>query len=457
MLTVQRTAGNRAATALARQVTAAAAPTTGSRPMPRRGEKGADVTLLQLALNRHIGSLNMEMLWIDADFGGLTAGAIRAVRRAHGDPRPSSVVDQSLWDLLDGDPTVDPQAHTGAGPEYDRMLEDGVLDITLASGFDEYELEVDEINEVRRGLTEVRGFVRDDWGALVALSTRGHLPVTGIAELYVKYMTIGEHAVTVVVRYIAPAQSDLDSSSGDRNDADADAAGADARAAALAGMNESDAFIYSGHGRYGAGPDFDRNWTVVVDWDQVQFPRPRGARDRYVENQEYQMIRDLRLGGSGRAAGTRMRALIASGAARVVGHSSGNLGISSGAYLHPDELGGVLIAEATSGQAQPLATSITEDHYRLWIFDACRTAEYEASLRGTGNIRLNEENLDTIETARDSTVAKGGEGLLSYLDGILAGESAQGLSRRMNRVDRNRESTAVTHGFDVRPPPPVFF
>ena len=43
---------------------------------------------------------------------------------------------------------------------------------------------------------------------------------------------------------------------------------ASAAAAALA-LDESEVFEYGGHARYGTGPDFDRNYTIRVHWDQV--------------------------------------------------------------------------------------------------------------------------------------------------------------------------------------------
>ena len=452
VLALQRAAGNRAVTALARQVEAAVATAEApARTDLRRGDRGPAVELLQIELNRHLGFMNHDLLTVDGRFGPLTAGAVIAVKRAHGERHPTSRVDSAFWDTLAEAPQPDPTAQRGAGPQYERMLADGILDVTLASGFDESGLQAHEEAEVRLGLTEARGFVRDDRRARQLLDAAGRHTNTGSAELYVREgVQIGGRDVAVIVRFIAPPQEDRDPATHARR-ADADTSAGAARAAALAGMNESDAFFYSGHARYGAGPDLDRNWTVSVDWSRMPFPRPRGALDQYTEDEEHQMVRDLRLGSEGATGVRRFHALEQRGAVSVIAHSAGNIGITAGASLYQNELGGVLIGEATRGQEQPLGTTITDDRYRLWIFDACNSYVYEASLRATGNARLGMGELSTIETRTETPSETSAEGLLSYLDGVMAAESSGGLSRRMAHADYIR-NVAVLHGFQAAAP-----
>ena len=69
-------------------------------------------------------------------------------RRPGGHPVPggqvrehvaNGAVDAATWTMLEQQPSsATDAAQHGRGPEYDRMLEDGLLDVTLAIGFDEH-------------------------------------------------------------------------------------------------------------------------------------------------------------------------------------------------------------------------------------------------------------------------------------------------------------------------------
>ena len=288
LLALQRTIGNRAVgQLLARQaVEAPEAPPEASsvRPELRQGAKdanygytqhrghpdeptrisdptgGGDVELLQLKLNWHLSAMRRLGLIVDGDFGGATARAVIAFKRFHNIRPANAVVDAATWTALDEAPqVVAPRGRIAAGPrpEYDRITEDGLLQITLAVGFDEHGLTPAEHHELERGLTEVRGFTLDPARAAELHEEAGRPPPAEGGQLFVKenVATSLGSPVHCVLRLIGPA-------------APGEEGTASAAAAALA-LDESEIFEYGGHARYGTGPDFDRNYTIRVHWDQV--------------------------------------------------------------------------------------------------------------------------------------------------------------------------------------------
>ena len=301
MLALQRTIGNRAvAQLLARQaVTAPEEPpaSTTARPELRQGAKdanysysphrghpeeptrlsdptgGGDVELLQLKLNWHLNAMRRLGLIVDGDFGGATARAVIAFKRFHNIRPANAVVDAATWTALDQTPTiVAPRGRHALGPrpEYDRITEDGLLQITLAVGFDEHGLTAAEHHELERGLTEVRGFTLDPDRAAELHEEAGRPPPAEGGELFVKenVATSLGSPVHCVLRLIGPA-------------APGEEGTASATAAALA-LDESEVFEYGGHARYGTGPDFDRNYTIRVHWDEV----PAHQRGDHSGNQD---------------------------------------------------------------------------------------------------------------------------------------------------------------------------
>jgi peptidoglycan hydrolase-like protein with peptidoglycan-binding domain len=94
VLALQRTVGNRAATALLQRQLVLAPPT---RPTVKTGDLDQAVGVLQQKLN-----VLGENLVIDAEFGGRTRAAVIRFQRAHPPLKPSGVADADTWTMLDG-------------------------------------------------------------------------------------------------------------------------------------------------------------------------------------------------------------------------------------------------------------------------------------------------------------------------------------------------------------------
>jgi peptidoglycan hydrolase-like protein with peptidoglycan-binding domain len=434
ILALQQGAGN-AAVARAMLQRQGTPPATTSHPDLQRGADGDDVELLQMKLNWHLGFMRRTLLDVDGDFGGKTERAVIAVKRARHVSPANGTVDAAAWTMLEQQPTSSSDAaQHGRGPEYDRMLDDGLLDVTLAIGFDEDRVLVHEAQEVRRGLAEVRSFTEDE-AAAEQLRTDAGRPHTPGGRNYVKrdYNTSHGQPVHAAVRLVEPS----DESQGTGQ------SGAASRDAALAGMNESDLFSYGGHARYGTGPDFDRNYHFVVHWDAFPNP-PRGrSGDEEIPGM------DAFVEATGIRTAARFEQLEAQGAVEFVPHPGGNVTINVDPQSHVRELGAYFMRRANAGQTNALDTGITESRYRLWMFNGCSTRDYVRSVRR--NPLLGSRDLDMVVTDPATYLTSYAEGILSFLDGVMATESASALDQRMEDATPFESATHSGSGFEDNP------
>jgi peptidoglycan hydrolase-like protein with peptidoglycan-binding domain len=435
ILALQQSAGNAAvARALMQRQDAPAAP-AATRPDLARPSKGPDVELLQLKLNWHLGFMRRTLLDVDSDFGGKTERAVVAVKRARGVRPFNGTVDAAMWAELDQQPSAGPaSAQAGRGPEYDRMLEDGLLDVTLAIGFDEHGVLPGEAHEIRRGLAEVRAFAQDDARASEMRTAAGR-PDTPGGTNFVKenYGTSAGQPVHAALKLI---EAVTETATGD--------SGADARTAALAGMNASDLFAYGGHARYGTGPDFDRNYHFVVHWDVFpNAPADRSGDETIGTIEEFSEATHI-------TTRARFEQLESAGAVEFVPDPGGNIVINTSAQSHVRDFGAYLMTRANAGQGDDaLATSVTESRYRLWMFNGCSTRDYVGSVRR--NPLLGTRELDMVVTDPTTYLTSYAEGILSFLDGVMAQESARALDERMEDATPFESATHSSSGFEDNP------
>ena len=430
ILALQRGAGN---AAVARALLARD-PVSPAHPDHSRPGNGPDVELLQLKLNWHLGFMRRTLLDVDSDFGPKTERAVVAVKRARGVAPATGIVDAATWTMLEQQPqSATDTAQHGRGPEYDRMLEDGLLDVTLAIGFDEHGELRAEAREVRRGLAEVRGFTEDEAAAQELRQAAGR-PETPGGSNFVKrnYNTSNGQPVHAALRLVEAAAENAVGDSGDA-----------ARDAALAGMNESDLFAYGGHARYGTGPDFDRNYHFVVHWDS--FPHAPAGRSGDEE------IPDLDAFSAATRITTsrKFEELESAGAVEFVPHPGGNVMIQTDPQSHVHELGAYFQRRANAGQTDALSTGVTESRYRLWMFNGCSTRDYVRSVRR--NPLLGTRDLDMVVTDPATYLTSYAEGILSFLDGVMATESAAALDERMEDATPFESHTHSGSGFEDNP------
>ena len=95
---------------------------------------------------------------------------------------------------------------------------------------------------------------------------------------------------------------------------------------------------------------------------------------------------------------------------------------------------------------------MTDDHYRLWLFNGCVTREYMNALRTSGNTQMSTRQLDVTTNVVPPYVITLAEGLLAYLDGVLAEEGARALVDRMENAHPMADDRYGSDGFQDNGP-----
>lgn len=216
-----------------------------------RGAKGPEVKAVQEKLIR--AGYPLPKHGADSDFGGETEAAVKKFQGERKPPLPATgVVDDATMKALDAAPAVaaKPGADGVKFPEYDKMFKDGVLQTTMAVGYDEDGNDLNTRRGVLEGLQE-RGFQKLDVANLSddQLRQKGFDPAT-IDKSGTYYTKQFEHAgkpVQALVRLV-----DRDSPN--------------AKDQFAKGMKHDDLILYDGHGRRGSGPDFDADKSAAGNY-----------------------------------------------------------------------------------------------------------------------------------------------------------------------------------------------
>jgi peptidoglycan hydrolase-like protein with peptidoglycan-binding domain len=198
-----------------------------------KGAKGSSVEKLQTALE--IAGYKLPRYGHDGDFGDETRAAVIKLQRDSGLP-PTGKVDAQTLAALETRSAAKLQF-----PEYDELFKDGVLDTTIAVGYDEGDSHREQIKKVKDNLAG-QGYTQLDVRTATPrqLQAHGIDPATVDKDVlyYVKSFKHEGRDVNAVVKLITPGTPD-------------------AKAHFAKAMASSEVVIYSGHGRVGSGPDFD--------------------------------------------------------------------------------------------------------------------------------------------------------------------------------------------------------
>jgi peptidoglycan hydrolase-like protein with peptidoglycan-binding domain len=173
-------------------------------------------------------------------------------------------------------------------PEYDKLFADGKLNTTIGVGFDEGDSHKDETKDVIAGLSK-RGYTQlDPDKAATDKSTADQFKAAGIdpaaakadgLQYFTKTFKHGGKDVTSVVKLITPDTPQ-------------------AKDKFAKAMGESEMVIYSGHGRYGSGPDFDPinsakgNFVIGKPYEAGHVTLNRGQTDlqKTAMTKDYQLM-----------------------------------------------------------------------------------------------------------------------------------------------------------------------
>jgi hypothetical protein len=431
LLALQRTIGNAATGAyLARQAVAApdAPPTTVADSWTRD-----EIRTVQRQLQR----LRLYDLLIDGRLGRFSEiGLMEAFGSEEWRQLDAATVTSRL--------TAATRPGGGGGGRtlrYAELFRDGVFDVTFGMGYKEASIPEDEFNErsqtavlegeVVRLLGE-RGFIEDAELAARLLREAGRaVDDPGYGRWFVK-----ENAAT----YSPPAGTSRSIHAVVRTLRNtARGGGGRARAAFTEAMARGDAAFYTGHGRYGTGPDFDRNFLQFRIYDPPGQPPVQTIDD-------YDVLEGvLRPHGN---PWTVFRQWVADGRLEVDFSNAGNLRLVT-TTPHRSEFGGALMQWAleqqqggsavATGAGGELATAAAASgrRYRLLAFAGCRTQDYERSLRATPGFGL--RDADVLETTRTVIAGYGAYVFAAFVDSVLGQVTTQRLTQAANRAMREHE------------------
>jgi hypothetical protein len=215
------------------------------------------------------------------------------------------------------------------------------------------------------------------------------IPADAIGAFYVKRAAFTYAPVAGTPRDIDVVVRVISDAAGDR--------GRESLDAFVDAMANGDVAYYSGHGRFGSGPDFDQDYVVkfldndgnvvqVVDDDEVVESILRKEGDPWTVFQ--------------RRISKKPPTIV------VEVTDAGNLWLNA-KNAHPAEFGaklmywalehGARVASGSGGRLEE-ATAASSHKYRVLVFDGCRSQDYDRSLRSTGGFGTREA--DIIETTR---------------------------------------------------------
>lgn len=327
--------------------------------MVAKGASGEGVKALQTALM----DLGYSLPKFGAD-GGFGNESISALKQFQHDQKLSVTgkVDAATLGALDKAAPA-PGSRAVVFPEYDQMMKDGVLTTTLGVGFDEDGSDLWERKKLLDGLAS-RGFAKLDVATLsdTQLKDLGLDPSTLDKQgtYFLKTFTFKGKEVRALVKYVdryTPAPKDR----------------------FAAGFAKDDLVVYSGHARYGSGPDFDTK---------------ESAEGNFVIG------------------------------VNAKGHQSGALEPAYDAHMRE-----IL---ATSGNDLE-ETKLTSD-YQMMFFSGCSTKNYLDEMRG---IPKNKDwrNLDVIGSNEPLYWNRMAQNAFVVLDGVMGGRSMNDMDASLVKIN----------------------
>ena len=322
----------------------------------------------------------------------------------------------------------------GQYPRYDELFKDGLIDTTVGFGYDEGGSSGIESNAMELGL-KARGFreISSPKAAEIYKQTNRDFPTSNADVKFFYKEGVTSYAGKPVNSIVQIINAPKDGNNG-----------RDASQTFKNGMNESEFAIYSGHGRYGTGPDFDKNFTTTIkfmdgtskSYDNYEVLESELKKNENLLKKLFGEDPEMLTSIKKMSSTDILKKINKDGKLKVEGANAGNIVVNSRSP-HNYEFGGYLteLALKSSDNAN-ISDSVKDDKYRVWLFNGCRTKDYVSGIRNAGklNKELGKEKLDLFVTTEVTPWSSNPNNSLSYLDGLIAKESFEEIK---NRVAKN--------------------
>lgn len=263
--------------------------------------------------------------------------------------------------------------------EYDKLYADGRLDTTIAIGYDEKNAHVDETNKILKGLKK-DGYKPVDHSKLsdgdkkkLGLTKDRYDPNAQYFHKKFKDPKSGKD-IDNVVRLITPGKD-----------------GKKAQESFKKAVEQDEVVLYSGHARYGTGPDFD-----------------------HIKN------------------------------------GDGNFVVNEKGNKHHSKPPAKL-RNAIKGRGTDLDKLSGRPKYQLMIMNACSTEEYLPHLRGSKFKGRDHGNTDIVVTNDPTWVGTGAKHTLGFLKGVTQRQTQSQMTKMHNKMETDYSARLSKTHKDVKP------
>jgi hypothetical protein len=426
-------------------------PAIQCRPAPKVTWTKEEIKLIQGELIR----LGLYRLTADGDLGPSTE--IGLVEAFGGDDWRTLTAEIALARLKKATPPAGgkPGEHKF---RYGEMFKDGLLDITLGLGFDERGNQGRALTNFVAAMTANKFKEDADLAAKLYKKAGRPLGKSAFGRFFVREDALTYTPPAGTARKISAIVRLVHSPDGSQ--------GKQVAEAFKEGMIQSDVAYYSGHGRYGSGLDFDRNYTFnLLDKD--------GNIEQKIDN--YEVLEGI-LKAEGKAQGRDAWAQflwrVSNKRIDVISSNEGNIFLNK-ENLHPGEFGAKLMywnLNRTGGKGSPLITgksgelatqaaAAPERKYRVVVFDGCRSLDYETSIRATPGFDV--KSADMLGSSRTLEWGDEGPTLTQFLNRIINMQSAEEIIKNMDAQQhvgtgaKRHVQLGAYHGYGIEENPIV--
>lgn len=316
-----------------------------------------------------------------------------------------------------------------------------VLDMTVALGFDEDGFNNAGLQNLEDALA-ANGFTLAPSTAADLYKQAGRTP-GGIGDFYVRKDALTYQPPAGTARNIHVVVRLVYSLDGTK--------GKEVSEAFKDGMIQSDVAYYTGHGRYGSGPDFDRNFTIdLLNAD--------GSVDRSFDQYHDAEVALAKEGKpAGRSAWQQFLWRVDHKTIRVNGSNDGNVVLNTD-NPHGNEFGGNLMywnltrngktppkVTGAGNELDTAADKATDRKYRAVVFDGCRSVDYEKQLRKTKG--FDTKQADMFGSSVELNWGDEGKTLATFLDSIIQMQSAEQIATNMDK--QQSVGTGSYHAYGI--------
>ncbi len=375
-------------------------------------------------VQRALNALGYDTNGIDGKYGGGTTGAVEKIQKDQnllGPGEKAGTLQARTLAYLDLNAPMHAQVLADKKINYDKLYADKLVEFGLFVGYDEgigghWYQDVKYAHEQLKSL----GFKQNPDGAAAAYAEAGRPMPDGVGELWVND-SYTHHLGKNIKAVFRLVHSDMGPNVGDEY---------------AESMKHGEVTMYSGHGRYGSGPDFDRNYTITVE----------GERSSYDECKAYVAKKTGREHPSNAQKAAMLKQLVAQGVIKVEGHNTGNV------VMNEQDVQGsfgsalmFLALENSKGSGENKRKRLTADYkkeatdnYKVWMFDGCSTKNYLGSIRRD----VSKDQAAVMGTGTSITLCTS----MELVRGMMSQMSGADIAKNMDKSHDSRDAAGAASG-----------